>query len=64
MKKFFPKDKPEKGEVIVFKCKKSKLPEIGIFETFENGSIEEVYVPANDDVENISNIEWWFSIPN
>lgn len=62
MKKYFEKDKPIKKQVIIFKTKEGFYPEIGVFETFENG-VEEVYVPANDDVEQLENIEWWSEVP-
>ena len=62
MKKYFRKDKPTKDQIIVFKATKAFYPEIGVFQTFDNG-IEEVYIPANDDVEQLINIEWWCEVP-
>lgn len=62
MKKYFKKEKPNNKQVILFKTIESNLPEVGIFETFDDG-IEEVYIPANDDVEQIENIAWWIEIP-
>lgn len=54
--------KKHNKQVILFKTIESNLPEVGIFETFDDG-IEEVYIPANDDVEQIENIAWWMEIP-
>lgn len=62
MKKHFNKEKPSNDQIIVFKVKKIFYPEIGVFQTFDNG-IEEVYIPANDDVEQLTNIEWWCKLP-
>ena len=62
MKKCFTKEKPKKDQIIGFKTKKAFYPEIGVFQAFDNG-IEEVYIPANDDVEQLINIEYWFVIP-
>lgn len=62
MKKYFRKEKPSNEQVIGFKADKAHYPEIGIFQSFENG-IEEVYIPANDDVEQLINIEYWFEVP-
>jgi len=62
MKKYFRKDKPNKDQIIGFKSKKGFYPEIGVFQTFDNG-IEEVYIPANDDVEKLLEIEYWFEVP-
>ena len=52
---------PNNKQVIVFKSKINKLPEIGIYDIYE--TVSEIYIPANDDVEQIENIEWWFPIP-
>lgn len=62
MKKYFRKEKPKNNQIIGFKTIESFFPEIGVFQTFDNG-IEEVYIPANDDVEQLINIEYWFEIP-
>lgn len=62
MKKYFRKDKPKQDEIIVFKATKAFYPEIGVFKMFDNGT-EEVYIPANDDVEPLINIEWWSEVP-
>lgn len=62
MKKYFKKEKPSKDQIIGFKAKKAFYPEIGVFQTFDNG-IEEVYIPANDDVEQLLEIEYWFEVP-
>lgn len=62
MKKYFRKDKPQQDDVIVFKAKMSFYPEIGVFQMFDNGT-EEVYIPANDDAEQLTNIEWWCEVP-
>lgn len=62
MKYTFKEKTPEEKQVIVFKTKLSKFPEVGVFETFAGG-VQEVYVPSCDDVEQITNIEWWCSIP-
>jgi hypothetical protein len=62
MKKYFRKDKPKQDEVIVFKAAKAFYPEIGVFQMFDNGT-EEVYIPANDDTEQLINIEWWIKAP-
>ena len=53
--------KPENKETIIFKSKDGKLPEIGIWDEYE--TVSEIYVPANDDVEEVKNIEWWAKIP-
>jgi len=31
-------------------------------DTINNG-IEEVYIPANDNVEQLINIDYWFEVP-
>lgn len=62
-KKNFKHDKPNKDQIIVFKSKKSLYPEIGVFQIFDN-NIEEVYIPSNDDVEQLINIEWWCETPS
>jgi hypothetical protein len=62
MKKYFRKEKPSKDQIIGFKATKAHYPEIGVFQTFDNG-IEEVYIPANDDVEQLINIDYWFEVP-
>ena len=62
MKKYFRKEKPSKDQIIGFKTEKGFYPEIGVFQTFDNG-IEEVYIPANDDVEQLINIDYWFEVP-
>ena len=61
MKYTLDKKKPEKDQIIVFKIKKAFYPEIGVWQTFDNG-IEEVYIPANDDVEILENVEWWMEL--
>lgn len=63
IKKDIKKEKPNKDQVILFKSKKSKLPEVGIWQEFDN-NIKEIYIPAYDDVEMINNIEWWSEIPS
>lgn len=55
------KQKPKKDEVILFKAKVSAYPEVGVFEIHD--AIEEIYIPANDDVELLENVEWWMKIP-
>lgn len=62
MKKYFRKEKPKKDQIIGFKSIKGFYPEIGVFQIFDNG-IEEVYIPANDDVEQLINIDYWFEVP-
>jgi hypothetical protein len=63
MKKYFKKEKPSKGQIIGFKANNVSIyPEIGVFQSFDNG-VEEVYVPANDDTEQLANIEYWFELP-
>jgi len=52
MKKYFRKEKPSNDQIIGFKATRAHYPEIGAFQTFDNG-IEEVYIPANDDVEQL-----------
>lgn len=53
--------KPNKDQIIVFKSKYVLLPEIGVWSEFDDNP-SEIYVPANDDVEQIENIEWWMPI--
>lgn len=55
------KQKPEEKEVILFKAEKAFYPEVGVFEIHD--AIEEIYIPANDDVELLENVEWWMKIP-
>ena len=62
MKKYFKKDKPINDQIIGFKAKKAHYPEIGVFKSYDNG-IEEVYIPANIDVEQLINIKYWFEVP-
>lgn len=62
MKKYFKKEKPKNKQIIGFKCFKSSFPEIGIFETFDYG-FEEIYIPANDESEQLNNIDYWFEVP-
>ena len=62
MKKYFRKDKPNNDQIIGFKTTKGHYPEIGVFQKFDNGN-EEVYIPANDDVEQLVNIDYWFEVP-
>ena len=62
MKKYFRKEKPKNNQIIGFKATKESFPEIGVFQTFDNG-IEEVYIPVIDDVEQLINIDYWFEIP-
>ena len=62
MKKYFRKEKPSNDQIIGFKATKAHYPEIGVFQKFDNG-IEEVYIPANDDVEQLINIDYWFEVP-
>lgn len=62
MKKYFRKEKPKKDQIIGFKATKEHYPEIGVFQTFDDGN-EEVYIPANDDVEQLLEIEYWFEVP-
>jgi len=62
MKKYFRKEKPIQDQVIVFKASKAFYPEIGVFQMFDKGK-EEVYIPSNDDVEQLINIEWWMEVP-
>jgi hypothetical protein len=62
MKKHFKKEKPAQDQVIVFKAINAFYPEIGVFQMFDNGN-EEVYIPSNDDVEQLTNIEWWMEVP-
>jgi hypothetical protein len=57
MKKYFRKEKPSNNQIIGFKATKAHYPEIGVFQSFDNG-IEEVYIPANDDVEQLINIDY------
>jgi hypothetical protein len=62
MKHTLKNKKPKKDEIIVFKVKKAYYPEIGIWEVSKN-NIEEIYIPANDDVELPENVEWWMELP-
>ena len=62
MKKYFRKDKPINDQIIGFKAKKAHYPEIGVFKSLYD-DVEEVYIPANDDVEQLINIEYWFEVP-
>ena len=62
MKYTLDKKKPNNKQVIVFKTKTGTIPEVGIWEEFDN-DIKEIYVPSNDDVEQIVNVEWWMEIP-
>ena len=55
------KQKPKKDEVILFKVGKAFYPEVGVFQIHDY--IEEIYIPANDDVERLENVEWWMKIP-
>jgi hypothetical protein len=61
MKYTLEQKKPSKDQIIVFKANNTNLPEIGIWDEFEDNP-SEVYVPANDDVELVKNIEWWMPI--
>ena len=61
-KKTFETNKPQEGQVIIFKVEGAHFPEIGVFEVYLGG-VEEVYVPTHDDVEPLENIEWWCEIP-
>lgn len=62
MKKYFRKEKPSNDQIIGFKATKSHYPEIGVFQKFNNG-FEEVYIPANDESEDINAIDFWFEVP-
>lgn len=62
MWKTLKEQKPKHNQIILIKCKKSTLPEVGMWNDFENNK-SEVYIPANDDVELIVNIEKWMPIP-
>lgn len=61
-KKYFNKEKPNDNQIIGFKAIDEPFPEIGIYQSFENGD-EQVYIPANGDVEYIKNIDYWFKVP-
>jgi len=61
MKYTLGQKKPSKDQIIVFKASHSTLPEIGIWSDFEDNP-SEIYVPANDDVELVKNLEWWMPI--
>lgn len=62
MKYTLKQKKPINKQVIVFKVKKSKLPEIGICQEIDE-VVTEIYIPSNDDSESLENIEWWMEIP-
>tara|TARA_R110000772_G_scaffold5691_2_gene20349 strand:- start:8037 stop:8228 length:192 start_codon:yes stop_codon:yes gene_type:complete len=62
MWKTIKEEKPKHDQVILIRCKKSKFPEVGIWNDFEDHK-SEVYIPANDDVEMIGNIDKWMPIP-
>ena len=62
IKKYFEKEKPKNDQIILVKAINSSLPEIGVYQIFENGD-EEVYIPAYDDVEKLIYIQWWCEIP-
>jgi len=62
MKYTLKEKKPNQDQTIVFKATHSRLPEIGVWYDYADKP-SEVYVPANDDVELIKNIEWWMPIP-
>jgi hypothetical protein len=62
MKYTLKEKKPKCDQIIVFKAKNMNLPEIGIWSDFEDNP-SEIYIPANDDVELIENIEWWMELP-
>ena len=61
MKYTLEQNKPSKDQIIVFKASHSTFPEIGIWSDFEDNS-SEIYVPANNDVELVKNVEWWMPI--
>lgn len=61
MKYTLEQKKPDKDQIIVFKADRCSFPEIGIWSDFEDNP-SEIYVPANDDVELVENIEWWMPI--
>ena len=62
MRKKINESIPKHDEVIVFKCKETNFPEIGIFQIYEDG-LKEIFIPANDDVESLYNVEWWAELP-
>jgi hypothetical protein len=62
MKKTFAEQKPKKGQIIVFKVNDGRYPEIAVYEISSEG-VESVYIPANDDIELPSRVDWWCEIP-
>ncbi len=54
--------RPNDDSIIIFKSINSYYPEIGHWYVLLNGIVE-LYIPANDDKEEISNVEWWSYIP-
>ena len=62
MKKYFKKEKPSDRQITGIKTTESHYPEIGVFQIFDNGN-EDVYIPANDDIEKLINIDYWFEVP-
>ena len=54
--------RPKDGSIIIFKSIHSNYPEIGHWFVLPTGIVE-LYIPANDDTEEISNVEWWSYIP-
>ena len=53
--------KANHDQTILFKAKNSIFPDVGVWQDF--GDRSEVYIPSNDDVEIVENIEWWSPIP-
>jgi ribosomal protein S24E len=62
MWKSIEEKKPKNKEMILIRCVGSSIPEVGIWEDFGDEK-SEVYIPAYDDVELITNIEKWSPIP-
>jgi hypothetical protein len=62
MKYTLREKKPNKDQIILFKVKKAFYPEVGVWQ-ISKGDIEEIYIPANDDVDLPESVEWWMEVP-
>ena len=61
MWKTFKEKEPKNNQEILIKCKDAAYPEVGVFQEFLDG--DEIFIPANDDVEQIKNVLKWMPIP-
>ena len=55
------KEIPYNNSLLIVGRKIKFEKEVGVFEIHD--AIEEIYIPANDDVEQLENVEWWMKIP-